>query len=271
MSNRNRTPSLANVIEEAIRDRLTHLHTNLPAKVISYDAAMQTATVKPTLKQRIPTDAGAALVDFPIIQDVPVCHPRWGSWFVHAPLAEGDFVDLIFGEASIDRWRELSGEQDPQFDHRFDLSDAIALPMNLYPVAKALVGLSATAFSIGKMNSTQIHIDDGAVLMGSALASIPVATSPLVVAQLITLANGVAALCGAVSYLGTATTGAIESIAATLDAAAPGTGAGRVFSTPLTGAVASSATSKALALTAANTVKALQPESVGSTLVKVDT
>lgn len=171
-----RVPVIATVLEEMLKQRLTHIHTNLPAKVITYDATTQTATVLPVGKHRQPTETGAALVPYPPIENVPVCHPRWGSWFIHGPLAEGDYVDLVFGETSIDRWRELGDDsEDPVFDHRFDLSDAIAIPSNLYPVAQALTGLSASGIVIGKMGGVQVFFDEEGVLhLGSREASDPV-------------------------------------------------------------------------------------------------
>lgn len=253
--NPNRRPSLQTVVEEALRQRIAHLHMNLPAKIISYDADTQTATVKPTVKHRLPTSGGSTLIDYPIIPDVPVCHPRWGAWFVHAPLAAGDFVDLIFGEASIDRWRELGGDNvDPVFDHRFDLSDAIAIPMNLYPVAQALVGLSSSHFSIGKLGGAQLHItDDGQFLLGSAAASIAVATAPKTIAQL-------QAFAPALGDLSTVLQTALAAVAGLMNAAA--TGSGAPLDTAATVVQASSSTLLA-------SLQALTEPQLGSTIVKV--
>lgn len=183
---------MTHVLEELLRECLAHVHTTTPARVISYDAATQTCACQPALRHQQPLQSGRSTsVAMPALADVPVAHPRWGSWFVHAPLAPGDFVVLVFGEASIDRWRELGGVAvDPEFLHRFDLSDAIAVPENVYPIAAALAGLSANTFSFGKVGGPQIHMhDDGTISLGAAVTVDAVAKASAVLTQLTALAT----------------------------------------------------------------------------------
>lgn len=164
------TPTLNHLFDELLRERLAHVHTSLIASVISYDPVTQTCSCVPVTMHRQPLQEGRSTpLPFPVLDQVPVAHPRWGNWFIHAPLVAGDFVQLVFGESSIDRWREVGGTNvDTVFDHRFDLSDAVACPHNVYPIAAALAGLSAASFSFGKAGGAQVFLrDDGAIGLGA--------------------------------------------------------------------------------------------------------
>jgi Phage protein Gp138 N-terminal domain len=187
-----RSPTLAETLREVLEHRLTSLHVCLPGRVESYDPVTQTASIKLTIKSiiRYADSTGEDELDYPVLQLVPVAHPRAGAWRIHLPLSAGDFVMVHFAERSLEQWRALGDVQSPLDLRKHDLSDAIAVPCNLYPDAEALVGLTANKLSIGKQGGSVINInDDGTIAVGSDVPTDAVATANKVNAQLQALAS----------------------------------------------------------------------------------
>lgn len=158
------TPTLAEVITEAIEARLAQVHVALPGKIESYDASEQKASIKPLVKFTQVLDDGDVIDDLPIINDVPVVFPRGGGHFISFPLAKGDFVLLIVCESSIEKFSTGDGSnQDPIDARRHDLSDAVALP-GFYPFSSAIDGgTDADGSQFGKEGGAIVHISDDEV------------------------------------------------------------------------------------------------------------
>ena len=119
-------PTLSQVLNQAINNRLLDLHTALIARVESYDAAKQQVSVSPVLKRILPNlDDELVSEQLPVLSDVPVLFPRAGGFFISFPIQPGDFVQLVFNEVSIDDWMAgasstiVSGE-------RFNLQGAVS-------------------------------------------------------------------------------------------------------------------------------------------------
>lgn len=142
------TPTLAELLSQAIRGELLDIHTCLPAKIQKYDSETQKADVIPLLKKKYKFDAEPK--DLPIIANVPVQWPsaNAGAAFIHLPLKAEDFGVIVFSERSIDTW--LAGEGDsvsPEDPRHHHLSDAIFIP-GVLPFKKALSVSSATSLFI---------------------------------------------------------------------------------------------------------------------------
>ncbi len=122
-------PTWQEIISEAIESRLLELHTAIPGKVVSYDAATQTAEVTPVVQRAEPReDGGNTLTPLPSIPNVPVQWPRGGGMALCFPLRAGDHVLLVFSEAAIGHWR-ASGELAPPGDlRRHCLGYPVAIP-----------------------------------------------------------------------------------------------------------------------------------------------
>ncbi len=122
-------PTFPEVLEAVIKSRLLELHTAIPGKVVSYDAATQTAEVAPVVLRAEPKeDGGNTLTPLPSIPNVPVSWHRGGGAALTMPLAAGDHVLLIFNEAAIGHWR-ASGELAPPGDlRRHSLGYPYAVP-----------------------------------------------------------------------------------------------------------------------------------------------
>lgn len=193
-----RQPSLAEVLKDFVEYRLSALHVCLPGYVESYDVAKQTCSVKLAVKNVLKVAGGEEALDFPVIPDVPLAHPRAGGWFLHMPITSGDSVLVVFAERSLDQWRSLGGVQDPLDLRKHALPDAIAVPLNLYPDASALVGLAAGSLSLGRQGGSSVHVKPtGAVTLGSETPTDAVATANKVLGEL----NKIAAAATAIALL----------------------------------------------------------------------
>ena len=86
-------------LENMAKQKISEIHTAIPAKIISFDAATCTAVVKPTLMCYTADDG---LLEYPLITGVPVFMPRAGSAQITYPVKADDSCLLIFSERSID-------------------------------------------------------------------------------------------------------------------------------------------------------------------------
>lgn len=206
-----RSPPLAEVLARVLEHRLSTVHVCMPGVIVSYDHTKQTASVQPAIKNVVRSENGEEAIDYPLIPDVPVAHPRAGAWFIHLPLSAGDFVMLHFAERAIDQFRLKGSGKDPLDVRMHDLSDAIAVPCNLAPDANALTGIQADTLSIGLQGGSSLHIKaDGTINLGSASPLDAIATANKVATELTALkvallADAVAAVAASGLYFGAAT------------------------------------------------------------------
>lgn len=142
------TPSIPGAVRRMVEMFLRNVRGALPGVIEDYDAATQTASVKPLLMEGYFDEAGERKVDsLPVIPDVPVVFQGAGDFSITFPLSRGDTVLLIFAGGSLDKWLQYGGEVDPLDDRRFDLSDAIAIPgLRAKPDASGNVDGSAMVF-----------------------------------------------------------------------------------------------------------------------------
>lgn len=129
------TPSLMQIIEDMMDDRLALVNVCMPAKVVDVDSSTGLLSVEPCFKRKyVDHDEPIAL---PIIEGVPLADPRAGDAIISLPIQKGDFVTLWFSQRSLAKWKnegrtDITG--DPRMHH---LSDAIAYP-GCYPLNKNL-------------------------------------------------------------------------------------------------------------------------------------
>jgi hypothetical protein len=122
-------PSVQSVLNEWLDERLNFLHTAMPGKFKSYDAATQTAEVVPVIKQSLLAgDDSRAEVELPVIPNVKVHWPKAGGFYWHFPIAAGDYCQLIFNEAAIGFWRANGTVASPGDLERHGLSHPYAYP-----------------------------------------------------------------------------------------------------------------------------------------------
>lgn len=107
------------------------VYTELPGRVVSYDAKKQTATIQPQLEQ---TFAGKTL-KAPELIEVPVDHPRAGGFILHTNLKPNDPVTIRVPHRSQEAFNAEGGMVDGRPARMHDLSDARVTPAG-HPTSK---------------------------------------------------------------------------------------------------------------------------------------
>lgn len=164
ISNRGERP-IRNIAErvsdgnEAIKRNNEALSNNIrvcmPAIVVSFNAAKQTISAQPAIREkRIDTATGAAdWVTLPVLEDVPVQYPKGGGCGFTFPLAPGDEVMLVFADLCIDSWFTFGGIQNWNDRRRHNLSDAFAIP-GVSSQPNVIEGFNSTAAEIRTLDGT---------------------------------------------------------------------------------------------------------------------
>ncbi len=166
-------PSLTQLLKHAIEMRLLDVHTALIGRVQTYYPDTQTADIEPVLKRTLKAiDGQIKQESLPLLIDVPIIFPSAGGFFVSFPVKPGDFVQIIFNEVNIDSEIDLS---------RFSLDGAVAIP-GVYK--NKLSKTHAENMVLGKDNSSQIHITDNQILLGSQNAKEALAIASKVTQEL---------------------------------------------------------------------------------------
>jgi hypothetical protein len=184
-----RTPGYVEALESATTQAINELFVAMPGRVVKYNAATQTADIKPLLKRAYIDDQGNEdLDDLAVLPNVPVMFPRAGGFFLSFPLAVNDNVLLLFMDRSIDSFMSSSGSValDPVDLREHDISDAIALP-GFFTTPRALKDQVATDAVFGKEQGAQVHAKNSTIEIttaGAPAATDFVALSSLVAAEL---------------------------------------------------------------------------------------
>lgn len=191
--------SLEDVLDMARDAWLNEVHTMLPARVLSYDAASQTCSARPMVRRALPASDGSLVQEtLPDVHGVPVCWPSAGPWFVHMPLAAGHGVLLACAERDYARWRQTGDVGDSTDIRNHSLSFAFAIP-GARPRTAALGDVPAGTMVLGKDGGSTIRIkDSGEIDVGTSAAQ-KVALENLVsdaLTQLKTAINGAATHVG---------------------------------------------------------------------------
>lgn len=152
----------------AAREIQKDIHTQLPGQIVSYNAATQTAVVKPMI-QRIMIDGSA--VDIPSCMDVPVHCPRGGGFVLTFPVAAGDECLLCFSERAIDFWYDNGGAQLPSEYRMHDFSDAFAF-VGFSSKPNALTNVATDAAELRTLDgTTMFRLEAGAAIAGTKVGA----------------------------------------------------------------------------------------------------
>lgn len=145
-------PDLGQLLADTIAAARGAMKVAIPATVVSYNATLQSVTVKPTVMGRYQDIETGGLVPFPLptIANVPVAFPSSTGFAITWPLTPGDTVFLVCADRSLDEWKSTGlPENVPLHTRRFDLTDAVAIP-GLRPFTSPIpaTGWSAAALVI---------------------------------------------------------------------------------------------------------------------------
>lgn len=99
-------PELDELIRRALEARIADVHVSMPGEIVSYDAATQTASVKPCLRRVVFSEDDEQIEEeYQPIQNVPVSFPGGAGFTIHFELAAGDTGDLVFSTFSHNEWQ----------------------------------------------------------------------------------------------------------------------------------------------------------------------
>ena len=99
----------------------------MPGIIQSFDAAAQTVTVQPALREKMLADGDESWIDIPLLVDVPIVIPRAGGYALTLPIQAGDECLVVFGDMCMDGWWQSGGVQNQVECRRHDLSDGFAI------------------------------------------------------------------------------------------------------------------------------------------------
>lgn len=201
-------PSLVETLEAALRSGQARTRTLLPATVIAYSAATNTATVQPSRLQQ-PADGGTP-TPLPQITG-PVIWPRTGAWVMWTDLLPGDSVAIMCADRSISEWRKSPPGTPvaPKGGRMHSLTDAVIVP-GLWP-------------DVAPITPTRVP---GTLYLGSTLGVASLTLSPadaVLEGPLVRLGSAAASFAIKGTDLNAAVssfTGTVSGLATTLGAAA---------------------------------------------------
>jgi Phage protein Gp138 N-terminal domain len=166
------------LMREAMDARCEQINTCIPARVVAYYPATQTADLLPSVKRPMRTDDDSAPVTvepIPKLAGVPVVFPRSGGAVFHVPPQAGDFLLLVFCQWSISQFRSANLDNTPRDDEAVSPGDmghhsmrnALAIA-GIFPSGMALAGLSATDILLGTPNGLGLKITSSKCQVGDA-------------------------------------------------------------------------------------------------------
>jgi hypothetical protein len=172
--NDNTTPTLREVIDGAIEERLLTVRTAMEAVVKRYDAQKQLVDAQPEIYLPIIQPDGTTKLEKPAtIFNCPVGFPGIaGGVRITFPIPEGATGLLIFSESPIDEWMENGGETQPTSTRRHHLTDAMFIPV-LKPNSAAFKDAEADALTMGYDGGTQVVVTKDEVQLGGNPSSAP--------------------------------------------------------------------------------------------------
>lgn len=123
-----RNPTLPEVLRNAVERGAAGLRVAMPGTIERFDAATQTADVRPALWESHADPTGAEVVGpLPVLPSVPVMFSGAGGYAETWPVAVGDPCLVVFADRSIDAWQDTGAAGDPVDLRRHDLADGIAI------------------------------------------------------------------------------------------------------------------------------------------------
>lgn len=142
------TTSLVELLREAMESRLRDLFTAAVGSIVKYDPSAQTAQIKLAISLPIKNEIGELQhIEFPILQDVPICFLRAGQYSITFPIVVGDFVLVVFTQLDAGKWRETGRESLPQTVKLHSIGHGFAIPI-VAPRNATLTGATEQALVI---------------------------------------------------------------------------------------------------------------------------
>lgn len=143
-------PDLAALLLALKADVMASINCHEVGRIVSFDAASQTARVALLVLRMVGSEAKAC----PILVDVPVFVPAGGSARLTMPVAAGDSCLVLFSDLDIDNWFESGAQAAPNSPRLHSLADGFAL-----------VGFRSRANPIPDYSATDAELRNGDALV----------------------------------------------------------------------------------------------------------
>lgn len=166
-------PELDELIRRALEARIADVHVSMPGEIVSYDAATQTASVKPCLRRVVFSEDDEQIEEeYQPIQNVPVSFPGGAGFTIHFELAAGDTGDLVFSTFSHNEWQATGRVSAPG-----DLKPHNLGAAKFYPGIRHTKNPAPdTDNSIGVPGGERLHFTELGASMGTGAQAVVLAT-----------------------------------------------------------------------------------------------
>lgn len=224
-------------LERAIRRIMANMRTSIPGRVESFNDTEQTLYVTPTIRKLQTLGDDRQFVQIPPIINVPLIYPhaQTAGFALTLPIQQGDMVQLIVCDRSIDFWAEFGEIQNfPQTTQvrTHDLTDSLAI-VGATPLTMALGSYQTDSMELrNKDRSIRVNISNSAVdiVAGSAIANINSSGAVSITAPSnMTVTAPTATFSGDVSIGGNLTVGGDATVTGQVSADSYGTVGGGAF------------------------------------------
>ena len=150
-----------------------NLRVAIPGIIDSFDAATQTVTVQPTIREKIQKEDGSQeWVNLPLLVDVPIIIPRAGNFVLTMPITIGDECLVMFSDLCIDAWFSNGGIQNQIEKRRHDLSDGFAI-LGCYSQPNVIPNYSTTSAQLrNEAGTAYIELKDAQINLVAASVKI---------------------------------------------------------------------------------------------------
>lgn len=171
-----RAPTFGEAVDRLIEARLRTFHTWLPAIVDSYDEEKQLVdcTAQVGLPYVDPDDGTIKYTPAPRVGRCPVGFMGAGGFRITLPIEPGKTTGvLLFSESPIVEWLLEGRAVDPKYDRRFDINDAMFIPM-LRPNSAAFTDVPRSdAMTVGREDGPQMVITKDELQLGGTPSEPP--------------------------------------------------------------------------------------------------
>ena len=114
---------LNKIIRKVVNDKISEIHTCLPAKIERYDPEKMRADVVLLSKKELEGEKE----EIPPIVEVPVALLKAGPFVIRQPFEKGDPVLVVFGEKALDKLLITGNPEDPQMTRQHSFDDAVVI------------------------------------------------------------------------------------------------------------------------------------------------
>ena len=152
-----------NALDELLRRSFIEfsgeLRVCLPGRIEKYDPDTHISSVQPLIKRKF--YGRRTYESLPIVNRVPVIHPRTTSALIRLPVASGDIVTLVFADRSLETWLQGDGAEAENHDTRqHHLNDAYAI-LGGYPEKNKIIADNPDALEVHVESGTKITMGNG--------------------------------------------------------------------------------------------------------------